>query len=314
MNIMKIPTLSLLLSTFTLSAIGQEPVTYYDWQFDEEAGSIVFSEVSNSGIGTNGFGSWLDFVTDGSGNWVVDGNIDTGNKYSGMEMFMGGGIVTDGVWVATMSIKGWELTSDATSTIMLGFTDSANNHTQVKIANGATQVRLVANSNSFVGNFGNDSHSSSAFVSDGQLREAYNGGATAVLIEGAPAIAGNSVIHLKATIDLDADTYDLSYAVDGGEFFTVETGAYTSDIQKFRLATVKFGAGDFILVEGITVTGTGTAPTPMWNGFEMDENGWVDTGAWLGLVNVTNDPWIWNESISGYMYMPNDSGWAYVTN
>lgn len=312
MNIMKIPTLSLLLSTFTLSAIGQEPVTYYDWQFDEEAGSIVFSEVSNSGIGTNGFGSWLDFVTDGSGNWVVDGNVSTENKYSAMELFPGGGIVTDGVWVATLTLKGWELVSDANSTIQVGFTDSTNAHTIVKIMNGANQLRLGGVS--FVGNFGNDSHSSSAFGSDGLLRDRYNGSATAPLIDGAPSITGSSVIHLRATVDLDAYTYEIAYAVDGGDFFVVETDVYTSDIQKLRVVTANIGAGDIFLVEKITVTGTGTEPTPLWNGYEVDENGWVDTGAWLGLVNVTNDPWIWNESISGYMYMPNDSGWAYVTN
>lgn len=45
-----------------------------------------------------------------------------------------------------------------------------------------------------------------------------------------------------------------------------------------------------------------------WAGYEVVENGWTDTGSWMGWLNVSGDPWIWSESLNTWLYMPEQSG------
>jgi hypothetical protein len=59
----------------------------------------------------------------------------------------------------------------------------------------------------------------------------------------------------------------------------------------------------------------GEAPT--WAGYPVDENGFADTGAWMGMVHVAADPWIYVYDLASYVYIPTDSAtesgaWTYV--
>ncbi|NDV63239.1 hypothetical protein G0Q06_12305 [Puniceicoccales bacterium CK1056] len=54
-----------------------------------------------------------------------------------------------------------------------------------------------------------------------------------------------------------------------------------------------------------------------WAGYDVDENGFADTGAWMGIVNVTSDPWIYVYDLGKYIYIPaeavSESGaWIYA--
>lgn len=56
-----------------------------------------------------------------------------------------------------------------------------------------------------------------------------------------------------------------------------------------------------------------------WAGYAIDEEtGNVDTGAWLGWLNVTNAPWIYSYSLGNYIYLnesdvdPEGGAWAYT--
>jgi hypothetical protein len=49
-----------------------------------------------------------------------------------------------------------------------------------------------------------------------------------------------------------------------------------------------------------------------WYGYAVDEDGWADTGDWMGLVWTDNDPWIWNLALNNWVYVHDDSGWVYV--
>ena len=65
------------------------------------------------------------------------------------------------------------------------------------------------------------------------------------------------------------------------------------------------------------VAGDGSGTT--WAGYSVDENGWADTGSWMGWVNVTNAPWIIVVNLGGYAYVPEASvtssgGWCYIIN
>ena len=49
-----------------------------------------------------------------------------------------------------------------------------------------------------------------------------------------------------------------------------------------------------------------------WNGYEVDDSGWVDTGAWMGIVNVLSAPWVYSLDLAKYAYVMDDSGWVYI--
>ncbi len=54
-----------------------------------------------------------------------------------------------------------------------------------------------------------------------------------------------------------------------------------------------------------------------WADFPVTEDGWADTGDWMGWVNVQYDPWILVVDLDKYIYMPMDGlteqgGWGYI--
>ncbi len=49
----------------------------------------------------------------------------------------------------------------------------------------------------------------------------------------------------------------------------------------------------------------------VWNGYAVDEDGWVDTGDWIGWIYVAHAPWIWVEDLMGYVYL-DESSWMWL--
>ncbi|MGC9450415.1 MAG: hypothetical protein ACP5I4_03120 [Oceanipulchritudo sp.] len=73
-----------------------------------------------------------------------------------------------------------------------------------------------------------------------------------------------------------------------------------------------FGMGELYFQDIEAFIEGGSEPV-LWNGYEVDENGWAQTGNWMGTVNVTHDPWIWVVKTEKYLYIPADGGgWAFV--
>lgn len=54
------------------------------------------------------------------------------------------------------------------------------------------------------------------------------------------------------------------------------------------------------------------AGTPQWYGYDLDDEGWTNTGDWLGWVNAWDDPYVLILDLGRYGYIPNDSGWVYL--
>jgi hypothetical protein len=56
--------------------------------------------------------------------------------------------------------------------------------------------------------------------------------------------------------------------------------------------------------------------SPVTSGFPDDDNGWIDTGDWLGWIYVRNQPWIWVEKLNAYLFIPDATTpggiWAWV--
>lgn len=47
-----------------------------------------------------------------------------------------------------------------------------------------------------------------------------------------------------------------------------------------------------------------------WNGYTVESDGYVDTGSWMGPVNVTHDPWIYSYTLENYFYYE-DQQWIW---
>ncbi|MEX0321591.1 MAG: hypothetical protein AB3N63_05490 [Puniceicoccaceae bacterium] len=63
--------------------------------------------------------------------------------------------------------------------------------------------------------------------------------------------------------------------------------------------------------------GTGGGGGETWAGFPVDDMGDVDTGGWMGWVNVTNAPWVWNYTLEQYIFIEEanvsmDGAWLFV--
>lgn len=54
-----------------------------------------------------------------------------------------------------------------------------------------------------------------------------------------------------------------------------------------------------------------------WQGYAVDENGYADTGAWMGMAYVSEAPWIYSYALEAWSYIPDESatatgGWLYI--
>lgn len=45
-------------------------------------------------------------------------------------------------------------------------------------------------------------------------------------------------------------------------------------------------------------------PTPTWLGYPIDENGWANTGDFMGYVYAAAAPWVWNLNLQSWMFIP----------
>lgn len=115
--------------------------------------------------------------------------------------------------------------------------------------------------------------------------------------------------------------------VDSKSILIEQGGAenFFGDHRMFATAIIKATAtadGDFLIISnfGANIGYKGTAvailesssgPTE-WLGYDVDAQGWADTGNWLGVVNVMHSPWIYVENLEDYVFIDNEQGWAYV--
>jgi hypothetical protein len=92
-----------------------------------------------------------------------------------------------------------------------------------------------------------------------------------------------------------------------------------SDVQAaqfFIVNTTSEGLQDLWLDDMVATNAEGGGNT--WGlDWPVDEAGWVDTGNWLGFLNVGVDPWNWSASLNNWLYLPGDSvtqsgAWAYI--
>jgi hypothetical protein len=88
--------------------------------------------------------------------------------------------------------------------------------------------------------------------------------------------------------------------------------------------TGEFNVGD-TAIDTATITfsdiagyieGTGGAS---WAGFPVGDQGYVDTGSWMGFLYVQQPPYVYNVFLNNWMYIPEESvtengAWTYIVN
>lgn len=76
----------------------------------------------------------------------------------------------------------------------------------------------------------------------------------------------------------------------------------------------------YVDTTGVNATSPVEGGLGKWGPFDIyDEAGNVDTGSWMGFVNIGFDPWIWSYSLNQYLYIDSNSitssgSWVYVFN
>ncbi|NDV61874.1 hypothetical protein G0Q06_05375 [Puniceicoccales bacterium CK1056] len=110
---------------------------------------------------------------------------------------------------------------------------------------------------------------------------------------------------------------DVDSAVTGGALASpsFESVDYVGFL--LELTTIEEQLGLNYGVRVFTVSGEPTEPSTGWAGYAIEEDGWVDTGDWLGWINVTSGDFVYVNSSKMYIYLPEalvtDSGaWNYA--
>lgn len=55
----------------------------------------------------------------------------------------------------------------------------------------------------------------------------------------------------------------------------------------------------------------------MWADYSQNEDGFVDTGDWMGVINVSQGDWVYNFALGGFIFMPEDfvqqnGAWGFI--
>lgn len=113
----------------------------------------------------------------------------------------------------------------------------------------------------------------------------------------------------SVTIPSEALATDAVYIVNIG-FIKIDT------VSESSTGALKVGVTGYELEFDIYREGTAPVDTD-WAGYVFDENGWINTNRWLGFLNVSNAPWVYSNSLNGWVYaregdVTQSGGWVYV--
>lgn len=123
----------------------------------------------------------------------------------------------------------------------------------------------------------------------------------------------DALIEATDTSDPGAGNYkEAHYAVYGSKELPL--------ISDFYSITIDVIAGGAASINGVQiVSASDEVVSSDWAGYPYDENGWADTGSWLGWVNVTAAPWVQILSLDNYGWIPEEGvseagAWVYILN
>lgn len=116
------------------------------------------------------------------------------------------------------------------------------------------------------------------------------------------SVATDTLFSLEITITTSANTL-------------VGDGAAVTNCEFFNGLILPRQDGTFVTDPGFTVNSASAKIVDnrilAWRGYDMDMDGWADTGEWIGWINALHAPWIWLDGLQQYIYMPAYYNWAY---
>lgn len=140
-------------------------------------------------------------------------------------------------------------------------------------------------------------------------------------------ITNSDVVVGTSTSNGDAYVYEFSYSLPAGSVYE------NNENFAFKIARVHAPeVGDYVSSGAGTVFGEEngyarastyfdmiriSAATEIWGGYGVYPEGDVNTGAWLGWINVASNPWVYVYDMEKWIYMPEESvsssgAWAYL--
>lgn len=126
---------------------------------------------------------------------------------------------------------------------------------------------------------------------------------------------------------IPVDGLGFAISASGAEYVTFRDsalGSATVDQIGFVSATADDGVdwyfSNMLIMTGDSISdeGNGGPVDPEgWYGFDISAEGWVDTGDWMGMIYVTNDPWVYSLDLQNWVYISADGvgeagAWSYV--
>ena len=150
---------------------------------------------------------------------------------------------------------------------------------------------------------------------DTELAVIGEGAATVALLNSATYNrdqAGGDVVNRE----WNARSLSFTYSGDGKD---VVLHFWGRNIGQTTTSGDSFG---FTIGGDLSITGEGASSDPLWAGFPVEEDGYVDTGDFLGWVWVGNpqfpSPWVWISNLQIYVYLPAENvdpeagAWTYA--
>ena len=141
---------------------------------------------------------------------------------------------------------------------------------------------------------------------------------------GLSATAGDGEVVLGWNAVAGADSYNVKRGLAGGALQTVANtptpGYVDTDVTNgvaYDYAVTAFsdehGEGELSAV----VSATPEATADRWAGYEIDSNGWVNTGEWMGMLNVIHAPWIYSQLRQDWLFIEEsfvseDGTWIFI--
>lgn len=265
------------------------------WQFDDASGTPL-PDLATSG--SNG----VAWEGDRAGMSVSGGSLNlTGDIKNGVPATYASPIAGSGAYRFEVSFSSWDFSAwetagdDGIRSFTFGLSDSSNKWIARIYLRWNGQVDAVIQTNA--------STSNEFWIVAEDLGNPSSGAVT-------------------VAVEFDFDLNVFQYVVNGEVAYSFDT-LNATDIGGFAIS--RFGPAewnnpsevvsvDFITLEQITDL---TEP-PSWAGYPIEEDGvTVDTGAFMGVLDILHEPWVWSYSLEAYIYLPEanvaDAGaWSYV--
>ncbi|NDV63191.1 hypothetical protein G0Q06_12065 [Puniceicoccales bacterium CK1056] len=281
------------LTLFTTAAFAvSAQFTYHEWTFDDPVGTLLEEAANTGDPGTAAWNAGLTHTTDGAGNYLIgNGDISLGYKSANIGPYAG-------TLTYEIEIDSWDLDNVETF---------RNIEIQLRDAENASDVVKVQVNQQGSGNV--------------RFRVSDNAGLTNFVFPDYGTLSSVSQTTYVISIQLNTNTGEWETKVNDGPVQASGVATVGSlNVIRFVVGNNPYGTGDdFFKVSRLSLFSTEAAPAAGWFGYDIEADNWVNTGAWLGWVNITNDPWIYLDDLADYIYLPDgqaaDAGaWLYVIN